>query len=257
MAGAVGVEPAGAAVARRPARQRVDELERVGVEAGTGHLPGPPPAAVVLADDERAQVVRAAGVGPGGGAVTRRPARHLLVTDRGIAADVERRQGRDRLRGAPAAVCLADDERLHVARGVGVISAAAAVARRGARHRGDVGIPAGVERRQAGHFPSGAPGTAWGAGPGRRGGASGGQRGGGPRQHYGRGQGQPGRRRRGARQTASRHGQEGRPVHRGFLPGGRVVPLSVQVVGGAPGARDRGVRVVDGTVVLHSGLKGR
>src|SRR5215469_17514169 len=91
--GAVEVEPAGGAIAGRAARQRFDQRQRAGLDADTGHLPGPPPAAVVLADDERARRARlaraAGGVVPSGAAVAGRPARHLLEADPGIAAGVE------------------------------------------------------------------------------------------------------------------------------------------------------------------------
>ena len=68
------------------------------------------------------------------------------------------------LRHAPDAVLLAHHERLNrVVAGRGVIGAAGvgpargAVTRRPARHRGDAGVPADVQRRQAGHLHRRAP----------------------------------------------------------------------------------------------------
>src|SRR5690349_8375540 len=52
-----------------------------------------------------------------------------------------------------------DHKRLEGPGAVAVFSAGAAVARRRARHRGEVSAPALVERRGAGHLDGGAPGA--------------------------------------------------------------------------------------------------
>src|SRR5215469_5263398 len=57
--------------------------------------------------------------------------------------------------------CLVDDERLLDAGAVGVKPARAAIARRGARYRVDLGIPALVEGGGAGDLDGGAPGAVY------------------------------------------------------------------------------------------------
>src|SRR5690348_3583966 len=92
-------------------------------------------------------------VEPAGAAVARRGARHR--EDLGEAALVEGRG--DLLRGAPGAARLIDHKPLTMARAGCVVSPGDAVARRGARHRVDLGIPAAVEGR--GYLMRGAPGA--------------------------------------------------------------------------------------------------
>jgi hypothetical protein len=60
------------------------------------------------------------------------------------------RRLRRKLSGKPRRVLLADHELLLMAVAVGVGTAGRAVARRGVRHRADGGIPALVQRTQAG-----------------------------------------------------------------------------------------------------------
>jgi hypothetical protein len=88
---------------------------------------------------------------PARGAVACRSARHRV--NLGVAAGVERPG--DLPCPAPGAVHLADNERLKMPGTVPVRSACAAVARRRARHPGDLGVSAGVEGR--GHLPGVAP----------------------------------------------------------------------------------------------------
>src|SRR5215475_335804 len=75
---AVHVEAAGAAVARRGARHRVEpRVILVGAE-GAGNFDGGLPGALDSVDDERLRSPPAVGVPPAGGAVARRGARHRL-----------------------------------------------------------------------------------------------------------------------------------------------------------------------------------
>src|SRR5215469_10657018 len=165
VAGAIGVNAACAAGARRGARHG----EGLGVPAlveggGAGDLLRGAPGAVGLGDHERLVVAGAVLVEPAHGAAARPGARHR---DRdGVATLVEGGDAGDLLRGAPGAVGLADHERLLAASAVGVPSARGAGARRGARHRTaeevpalDPGVPAGVEGGGAGDLLGGAPGA--------------------------------------------------------------------------------------------------
>src|SRR6266571_2367895 len=100
LAGAVGVEPAGAAVARGGARHRVERGEPALVEGGgAGGLPGGAPGAVLLIDDEHLLVAGAVCVVPGRAAVAGRGARHR--DDPGDPALVEGRGPRNLRRAAP------------------------------------------------------------------------------------------------------------------------------------------------------------
>ncbi len=100
VAGAVCVEPARAAVARRGARHRADFSIPALVEGGgAGHLDGGVPGAVDLADHERLDAAGAVGVAPARAAVTRRGARHR--GDEGFPAPVEGRGAGHLLRGPP------------------------------------------------------------------------------------------------------------------------------------------------------------
>src|SRR5215469_6324851 len=113
-----------------------------------------------LADHERLEMrgdTGAVGVGPAGGAEARRAARHR--DDGGIPALVQGAQPGHPDRLAPGAVALADHEPLEVTGAVRIEPAGGAVARRGARHRGDAGIPARVQRTRAGHPDRLAPGA--------------------------------------------------------------------------------------------------
>src|SRR5205814_524381 len=77
MPGAVGVEPPGAAVARRGTRHRSGLGAAAGVErGGAGNLLGGPPDPVDLVDNERLAVRAAVCVPPGGAAVARRGTGH-------------------------------------------------------------------------------------------------------------------------------------------------------------------------------------
>src|SRR5262249_23597273 len=127
VAGAVPVEPARAAVARRPARHRADACYPAPVEGGgAGHLDGGVPGAAGLADHERLLAAGAVWVVPARAAVARRPARH-----RGEAREPAPVEcgGAGRLDGGvPGAAGLADHEHLAVAGAVPVVPARAAVA---------------------------------------------------------------------------------------------------------------------------------
>src|SRR5262249_29132339 len=129
----VGVEAAGAAVARRRARYRAELGEPGGVEgARSGDLRGLLPGPVHLADHERLDIEGSVEVGPAGAAVARRPARH-----RGGVGDpgwVEGAQPGALLCCPPGALALGDHDRLLVAGLIEVGPAGAAVARRPARH---------------------------------------------------------------------------------------------------------------------------
>src|SRR5262249_46200097 len=108
VAGASRVGPARAAVARRPARQRIDHGESALVERRrAGDFPSGAPGAVRLVDDPHllVQVARLVMVVAARAAVTRRPARHRI--DRGDPPRVEGRQAGNLLGGAPGAVLLA------------------------------------------------------------------------------------------------------------------------------------------------------
>ena len=76
--GAVGIPPAGAAVARRAARQRDDLAENGpgGEGCHAGNLDGGMPGTVHLIDDKRLAKRRAAQVRPAGAAVAGRGAGH-------------------------------------------------------------------------------------------------------------------------------------------------------------------------------------
>src|SRR5690349_11135917 len=144
MAGAVGIGPAGAAVARRRARHRTGPCLTALVEGGgAGHLDGLLPDAVHLTGDERLLAAGAVGVPPGGGAVARRRARHR--TGRRVTALVEGGGAGHLDGGTPGGVHLAGDERLRVAGAVGVPPGGGAVARRRARHRTGRRVTALVE----------------------------------------------------------------------------------------------------------------
>src|SRR5215471_1562051 len=160
VAGTGCVEADGAAVSRRGARHRGELSVPALVEGrGAGHLLGRAPGAARLAHDERLVTAGAVHIGPAGTAVACRGTRHL--DHRGVPALVEGRDAGHRLGRTPGAVRLAHDERLVMTRAVGVVGpAGAAVARRGARHRGDLSVPALVEGRDAGHLLRCAPGAA-------------------------------------------------------------------------------------------------
>src|SRR5262249_40942732 len=143
--------PACAAVARRGARHRSDLSNVAEVEGGgAGDFLRLAPGAVDLADHEHLPRAGTVVVAPARAAVARRGARHR--TDLSKVAFVEGGGAGDFLRLAPDAVDLADHEHLEPAGAVCVSPARAAVARRGARHRTDVGILALVEGGGAGDF---------------------------------------------------------------------------------------------------------
>src|SRR5262249_44131337 len=122
-----------------------------------GHLDGRVPGAAGLAGRERLEVAGAVPVGPARAAVARRGARHR--GGEGVSALVEG-GGAGHLDGrVPGAVDLADHERLLAAGAVSVGPARAAVARRAARHRGDVSVPPLVERGGAGYLDGRVPGA--------------------------------------------------------------------------------------------------
>src|SRR6185312_14056684 len=78
-AGAVGVEPAGGAVARHGARHRTGRRGPALVEGGAArNLPGGAPGTVPLTGHERLPVAGAVSVSAAGAAVTRRRARHRI-----------------------------------------------------------------------------------------------------------------------------------------------------------------------------------
>src|SRR5215467_9557019 len=108
------------------------------VQAGHGHRLAP--VTVLLVDQER-RVVAAEVVLPAGRAVACRGARHRGHLREPAAAQ---RAG-DRTGGSPGPVRLADHECLIVARGLAVLAAGRAVACRGARHRGNLRVPASVQ----------------------------------------------------------------------------------------------------------------
>ena len=104
--GGVGVVPAGAAVARRGARHRIDLRVSPGVEGrGAGHLFRSPPDVRGLVDheglDDRGGAGEAGGVGPAGATVGGTGTRH--GADRGLPAMVEAVAARDLCRRAPGA----------------------------------------------------------------------------------------------------------------------------------------------------------
>src|SRR5260370_585203 len=158
MAGTVPVVPAGAAVGRRGARHRGDSGIPALVEGrGAGDLLRGMPGAVGLAGDERLvmtgrkSVVYGNAVDAGGGRLHRK--------EHGAPALVEGLGAGDLLRGMLGADGEAGVERLSVAGVETGAPAGAAVARRGARHRGDRGVPALVEGRGAGDLLRGMPGA--------------------------------------------------------------------------------------------------
>src|SRR5579875_3440140 len=155
-----GVVPAGAAVARRRARQRCDTGHgAVVVGRGSGEALGLAPGAAGLADHERLVADGdAAGVVPAArAAVAVRGTGHRV--DPGVAALVQGAGAGNLLGLAPDAAGLADHERLlGGAAAVGpVVPAEAAVTRRRARHRADLGAVAGVERGETGDLRCLAP----------------------------------------------------------------------------------------------------
>src|ERR1022692_192178 len=103
------------------------------------------------AHDERLAVAGGICVEPAGAAVARPRARHRQ--DLGLPAFVQGRGTGNLLRWPPDAPCLPDDERLEVAGGIYVVPAGAAVARPRARHQGDLGEPALVQRRSTRDLP--------------------------------------------------------------------------------------------------------
>src|SRR5258706_301227 len=135
---AVIVGPAGGAVARRGARHRVNRPAPWDVQVA-GDFLGASPAAIHLTDHEH--IVAGAVVAAANRAVARRAARYCVNESAQARAGVE--VSRNFLGGAPAAAHLADHECLQAAGGVaGVVPAGRAIARRGARHRADPGVPA-------------------------------------------------------------------------------------------------------------------
>src|SRR4029450_12887600 len=142
--GTVLVLPAGAAVARRRARHLTNPRGPALVEGGgAGHPDGGAPGTAHLADHERLIVPGAVLVVPAGAAVARRRARHRI--DFRVPGLVEGGGAGHPNGGAPGAADLADHERLGMPGTVGVEPAGAAVARRPARHRTDLRVPALVE----------------------------------------------------------------------------------------------------------------
>jgi hypothetical protein len=116
------------------------------------------PGAVGLIDDERLLAV--GGVKPARTAVARRGTRYRVELSK--AALVERSGAGDLLGSAPSAVSLVDDQRLLMVGAAHVEPARAAVARRGAGHRSDIGEPALVKLCGAGDLLGAAPSTARG-----------------------------------------------------------------------------------------------
>src|SRR6266851_2756805 len=148
------VVPAGHAAARRGARHRADAENRAlvqGTQAGHGGLLAPD--AVLLADQER-RVVTAVIVGPAGGAVARRGARHRV--NRPAPWDVQ--VAGDFPGASPAAVHLTDHE--HIVAGAVVAAASRAVARRGARQRVNESAQARAGVDVSRDFLGGAPAAA-------------------------------------------------------------------------------------------------
>src|SRR5215469_3481032 len=149
--GAVRVEPAGGAVARRGTRHRADEGTPALVQGPqAGHLDRLAPRAIPLADHEPLPVTGAVAVEPPGRAVARQTARDLADASTPARVQGPRAGYLDRL--APGAVALAGHERLPVTVAVRVATAGGAVARRGTRHRADEGTPALVQGPRAGHL---------------------------------------------------------------------------------------------------------
>src|SRR6185437_958618 len=154
---AVLVVPAGHAVARRTARHRPHLGGPAGVQRTEAwYLDGLGPGAVLLADDESLPVTMAVDVAAAGRAAACRRARHRV--------DPAARRGQggqagylDRL--APGAVPLAGHEALPVSLAILEVPSGPAVAGREARHRGDPGRSAGIERRYAGRLGRLAPGA--------------------------------------------------------------------------------------------------
>ncbi len=144
--GAVRVEPAGRASARRGARHRGDPAVPAGVQGRrAGHHDRRAPAAVHLAGHPRLEAPVQGLVGPAGHAVPRRAARHRA--DPGFSVGVQRRRAGHLDRRAP----------LGVPGAVKVEPAGRAVARRGARHHADLGFSAGVQPPQARYLDRPAP----------------------------------------------------------------------------------------------------
>src|SRR5258708_4908801 len=162
VAGAVGVPPAGAAVARRTARHRADLRVALVEGSGAGNLDGFTPDTVHLAAHERLDV-RGVVVAPADAAVACRGARHRAdlrdrLVEGGGAGDFDG--------GMPGALDFADDERLSAPEAVGVPPAGAAVSRRTARYRVDLRVTAPVEGGSAGNFPGSPPRAVQSSGPG-------------------------------------------------------------------------------------------
>src|SRR5262249_9304170 len=145
-AGAVGVAPAGGAVGRRAARHG-EPAGPPGVRAAGPGLPAPPPRGAFGLAHHAPGEAGAAGVGPAGGAVARRAARHR--GDLGKPARVQDPRPGYLDRVAPGAVRLADREGLEASGTIIVTADGGAVACRGSRHRGDPGVPALVAGYQA------------------------------------------------------------------------------------------------------------
>ena len=151
--------PPALAVARRRARHRTGLGSPAAIERGAaGHLPGPLPGPLVLADDERLNVRRGVLIVPARRTVARRGARHR--SERGVPALVEP-GGTGHLRGGtPPAADLADHERLPAARSCHVETPGGAVTRNSARHRGNPASLPLAERRDPGNLPGLLPGAA-------------------------------------------------------------------------------------------------
>src|SRR6185312_9487176 len=110
---------------------------------------------VLLDDHEHLVMAVAVLVRPAGRAVTRQGTGHR--TDVGVPALVQHPQARHPDRLAPDPVLLGSHEPLVMAVAVLVRPAGHAVTRRRARHLGDAGPPAPVQRPRAGYLDRPAP----------------------------------------------------------------------------------------------------
>ena len=155
---ALGVVPAGGAVARRGARHRDQRGIPADVEGRDTRQPvGGAPGAVLLGHHEHQRAAGTDRIVPASAAVARRRARHR--SDPSVVGCIENRNTRYLDRGAPGAVRLADDKRLPPLGLVLIHPAGAAITRRRARDRVNIGAPGLVEGRGTGNLLRDTPPT--------------------------------------------------------------------------------------------------
>jgi hypothetical protein len=135
--------------ARRAARHRQAPGVPLAQDPQAGYRGRLAPAAVPLDGHKPQGVLAAVGVAPDGRAAAR-PGRTTPTTRR-RPCPCQGRQAGHLDRRAPDAVPLDGHEPPPAQVTVAVVPASRAAARRGARNRADLGLPAGVQGRQAGH----------------------------------------------------------------------------------------------------------